>query len=202
MKRLKQVIDPELAKALSHEIRSHILATLGDRIASPSEIAREIDVPVMEVSYHVRELRTRGLIKLVRTEKRRGFREHFYALSSQVMRLDEREWQAIPEQIRSSFGESLLYHATSDAIAALRSGTFDARGSHQSRCVMLVHDRGWDEVQEVLNNALEQLQAIRRASAKDLRKEAKKGIPVEVFMVGFGTAAEGKSDGKDLVEGG
>jgi DNA-binding transcriptional ArsR family regulator len=66
-KRLRHVIDPELAKVLSHEIRGHILATLGDRVASPSEIAREIDVPVTEVSYHVRELRARKLIRLVRT---------------------------------------------------------------------------------------------------------------------------------------
>jgi DNA-binding transcriptional ArsR family regulator len=60
------ITDPRLAKALAHPLRLEILRHLGDRTASPSEIAAEIGAPLTNVSYHVRKLRALGLIKLVR----------------------------------------------------------------------------------------------------------------------------------------
>jgi DNA-binding transcriptional ArsR family regulator len=188
-KRLRQVIDPELAKVLSHEIRGHILATLGDRVASPSEIAREIDVPVTEVSYHVRELRARKLIRLVRTEKRRGFREHFYELNSRLVYMDDSEWRGMPEQIRASLTASLLQIVMVEASDALRTGTFHARAGHQSRTPMIVDERAWGEVRKVMDDALERVLAIQEECSKTLEKRPGEGVPVEVFMLGFETAA-------------
>jgi DNA-binding transcriptional ArsR family regulator len=188
-KRLRHVIDPELAKVLSHEIRGHILATLGDRVASPSEIAREIGVPVTEVSYHVRELRVRKLIRLVHTEKRRGFREHFYELNTRLAYMDDDEWGQIPEQIRTSLTASLLQIVMSEAADALRTGTFHARAVHQSRTTMILDEDAWVEVRKVMKETLERVLAIQEECSKGLEKRPGEGVPVEVFMLGFETAA-------------
>jgi len=40
------LIDPRLAKALSHPMRSHILTILSERVASPNELAELIQEPL------------------------------------------------------------------------------------------------------------------------------------------------------------
>lgn len=84
-KQLKQIIDPRLAKAFTHPLRGHAWVTICERgIASPREIADETGIDVSEVSYHFRTLKKYELIRLVRTEKRRGFAEHFYEPTAPV----------------------------------------------------------------------------------------------------------------------
>jgi predicted transcriptional regulator len=84
-KQLKQIIDPTLAKAFTHPLRGHVWVTICEKgIASPKEIAEETGIDVSEISYHFRTLRKYKLIKLVRTEKRRGFAEHFYEPTAPV----------------------------------------------------------------------------------------------------------------------
>jgi hypothetical protein len=51
---------------------------LGDRVASPKEIADETGHPLGTVSYHVRELLKLECIELVDTTPRRGAIEHHY----------------------------------------------------------------------------------------------------------------------------
>jgi predicted transcriptional regulator len=84
-RQLKQIIDPRLAKAFTHPLRGHVWVTICERgIASPREIADETGIDVSEISYHFRNLKKNELIKLVRTEKRRGFAEHFYKPTAPV----------------------------------------------------------------------------------------------------------------------
>ena len=66
MRTLHDINDPRLVKALAHPLRIRILAILEDRVASPSEIAEQLDAPLGNVSYHVRQLAELGLISLVR----------------------------------------------------------------------------------------------------------------------------------------
>jgi DNA-binding transcriptional ArsR family regulator len=96
--RLKQIIDPKLAKAFSHPLRSHVWVTICEKgVASPKEIAEETGIEVSEVSYHFRDLRERGLIELVSIERRRGFVEHFYAPQAPPFFFDH-SWMLVDEQ--------------------------------------------------------------------------------------------------------
>lgn len=190
-KNLKQVMDPILAKALSNPLRGHILATLGDRIASPKEMADEIDVDVKELNYHIKVLARIGLIKLMRIEKRRGAREHFYTLSSRVVYFDDRQWRRMPEPIRSSFSASLLKTVMDEAAEALQAGTFNARNNHHSRTAMVLDEDGSREVLELMDETLERMLQIRKRCSGRL-KSSGAGIPMEVFMIGFETAAGAK----------
>jgi DNA-binding transcriptional ArsR family regulator len=61
-----------------------LLALSASEPASPVDLARRFDAPVGNVSYHVRELATGGLLELVRTRQRRGATQHFYALAPWV----------------------------------------------------------------------------------------------------------------------
>jgi DNA-binding transcriptional ArsR family regulator len=72
--------DPDLIKAFSHPGRLRILSALRGRPASPNELARELDEPLGNVSYHVRSLAEIGLIRVTQTRPSRGAVEHIYEL--------------------------------------------------------------------------------------------------------------------------
>src|SRR3954467_11487736 len=95
------ITDPRLAKALAHPLRVEILRRLGDRTASPSEIAAEIGAPLTNVSYHIRKLRTLGLIKLVRKTPKRGVIEHYYSARPRIA-VTEEAWKEIPDVVKEA----------------------------------------------------------------------------------------------------
>lgn len=72
-----------LARATAHPLRVSILEILGidgGRTMSPSDLCRELQIPLSNTNYHVTELAKAGLIELVRTRQVRGATEHFYRL--------------------------------------------------------------------------------------------------------------------------
>jgi DNA-binding transcriptional ArsR family regulator len=76
-----------LARATAHPLRVSILEILGidgGRILSPSDLSRELQIPLSNTNYHVTELAKSGLIELVRERQVRGATEHFYRLPGLV----------------------------------------------------------------------------------------------------------------------
>src|SRR5918995_1561153 len=72
-----------LARATAHPLRVSILEILGidgGRVLSPSDLSRELQIPLSNTNYHVTELAKASLIELVRERQVRGATEHFYRL--------------------------------------------------------------------------------------------------------------------------
>jgi DNA-binding transcriptional ArsR family regulator len=72
-----------LARATAHPLRVSVLEILGidgGRVLSPSDLSRELQIPLSNTNYHVTELAKAGLIELVRERQVRGATEHFYRL--------------------------------------------------------------------------------------------------------------------------
>ena len=91
-------VNQDLVKSLAHELRAEILAILNERMASPNELAKELDEGLSQVSYHVKVLKDYGVIRLVKTEPRRGAVEHYYRATSRA--LPDRSRLARAAQIR------------------------------------------------------------------------------------------------------
>lgn len=72
--------------ALSHEVRRNIIRLSLERGTplSPLETALLLDKPLSSVSYHFRTLAECGVIRLIRTEPRRGSLAHFYVTKKSV----------------------------------------------------------------------------------------------------------------------
>ncbi len=90
-----------LARATAHPLRVSILEILGidgGRVLSPSDLSRELQIPLSNTNYHVTELAKAGLIELVRERQVRGATEHFYRLPNaatdraEPMEESERAW--------------------------------------------------------------------------------------------------------------
>jgi predicted transcriptional regulator len=68
-------------KLVRHPIRVQIVAQLATKPKmSPKELAKELDVSLGVVAYHVRTLQEMGALKSMGTKQRRGATEHYYAL--------------------------------------------------------------------------------------------------------------------------
>src|SRR3954451_5506385 len=163
MKPFADLSDQRVVKALAHPLRVQILSMLEQQTASPSELAAELRVPLGNVSYHVRQLQSFGLIRLVRTTPRRGSIEHHYELIARPDITDQ-EWDGLPEIVKHAMvGAALapLGRLVQDAAAA---GGFGRREAHLSRTALTLDAEGWGEASTLLIDLCERLGDIERES--------------------------------------
>src|SRR5215207_7983088 len=157
-------IEPALAKALSHPLRMRILTILGQRVASPVELATELDVPLNNLSYHVRTLLDLGCIELVRTEPRRGTLEHFYRAIERPI-ISAEEWSGIPFNVRRAIADGVLTQIAKDLRTAAGRGGFDRPDVHLTRTPLTLDEQGWEELGALISELRERAEAIQAQSA-------------------------------------
>lgn len=178
-------VDSRLAKALAHPLRVQLLAALNEGVASPNELAKRLDEPLTNVSYHVRMLHDLGCIELVETEPRRGALEHYYRAVVRPF-FSDRDWKRIPRSGREAISGTALRVIWEDVADAVKGGTFDARPDrHLTHNPMTLDDEGWDEVARVMSDALAKVEKIESQSAGRLKKSKHAGIPARVVFMQF-----------------
>lgn len=183
-------VNQALVKSLAHELRTEILAILNERVASPNELAKELNEGLSQVSYHVKVLKDYKVITLVKTIPRRGAVEHYYRATSRAF-LTDRDWHELPETVRTGMSADLFQAVVDDAVAAMEGETFDAREDrHLSWTPMIVDEKGWGEIRSILDRALEQVFKAQEASAKRLAKSADGGFNASVSILGYEVPAE------------
>jgi len=148
-----------MAKALSHPLRSMILARLNEKVASPSELAEELDAPLGTVSYHVRTLVNLDCIELVSTRPRRGAVEHHYRAIQRAWG-DDATWELLPPSARRGFAAEWFKEAFGDARAAIDDGGFEHRPDCQMYFTRLsLDERAWAKlakrIDDLQNYAME-----------------------------------------------
>jgi len=101
----------QLARATAHPLRVSILEILGidgGRVLSPSDLSRELQIPLSNTNYHVTELAKSGLIELVRERQVRGATEHFYRLPGSAASI---EAETADETVKAEEGEEPVEEA-------------------------------------------------------------------------------------------
>ena len=186
-KKAPGLVDERLIKALGHPIRMRALTILNQRVASPLELSRELDQPLVNVSYHVKTLEKLGCIELVRTEQRRGALEHYYRA---VMRpwFGKRDWSRLPVSGRQSVSATVVDQIFSDVVDAMQAGTFDQRPDrHLSRTPTVVDQEGWRKIAALLDQTLEQVLEIQAEAAGRLKDQddPDAGIAMQVDLMHF-----------------
>jgi len=183
------LVDPRLAKALSHPMRTRILAILNERVASPNEISELIDERLPNVSYHVRALLDLGCIELVSTAQRRGAIEHYYRAIVRPFFTD-RDWKKLPQSGRQAVSDVALQMIWSDVSEAIKSGTFEARPDrHLSRSVLDLDEAGWNELHDLLESTLAETEKIQARSAERMKKSGDDAVSTRVVMMHFESPA-------------
>src|SRR5919109_5675905 len=148
------LVDPRIAKALSHPMRARILMILNERVASPNEIAETIDERLPNVSYHVRALLDLGCVELVDTAQRRGAIEHYYRAVVRPF-FSDRDWKRLPRSGRQAISDSILQILWEDLSDSIKAGAFEGRSDrHLTHSRMVLDEQGWDAMAKLLAETL------------------------------------------------
>lgn len=170
MRALNAITDARVAKALAHPLRTQILGVLEQRRASPSELAAELDVPLQNVSYHVRTLAALKLVKLVKMAPRRGAVEHYYEAVTGAVGLPDDAWAAMPTIAKQAIAASVLEGAGREAAEALASGGFDLPEAHLSRTALVLDREGFAALAKELLRLRDRAHELQQESAARLVK--------------------------------
>jgi DNA-binding transcriptional ArsR family regulator len=185
------LVDPRLAKALSHPMRAHILGILNERVASPNEIAEMLEERLPNVSYHVRALLDLGCVELVRTAQRRGAIEHYYRALVRPF-FSDRDWKRLPRSGRQAISDVALKMIWEDVSKAIKGDTFEARPDrYLTRSPLVLDEQGWGELNDVLAGVLEDAVRIAGKSANRLAKSGEDGVPTKLVLMHFESPSGG-----------
>ena len=166
-------LDEALLRAISHPLRHRLLGMLDGRTASPNMLARELNLPLGRVSYHIRLLSDLGAIELVRTEPRRGALEHFYRAVTTVW-FSEADWQKLPRSARRGILGQNLQHIFSSVTAAADGGGFERESSMVLRAPLELDEQGLSELSALLRETIDGARDI-NARAGERRSAANGG---------------------------
>ena len=184
------LVDPRIAKALSHPMRARILGILDERVASPNEMAEMIDERLPNVSYHVRALLDLDCIELVDTAQRRGAIEHYYRAVVRPF-FSDRDWKRLPRSGRQAISGAALQEIWEDVSEALSAGTFESRADrHLSHNDVVLDEEGWRAVAKLLDGTIGEIERIASGSAARLKKSGEAGVAATVVAMQFESPAD------------
>jgi DNA-binding transcriptional ArsR family regulator len=180
--------DSTLGAAVAHPLRCRCLTILGDRVASPAEIARECGLEVSNVGYHVTALAEAGLVEEVGQRPVRGAVEHFYRAVVRPCVSSEEEAEITIEK-RKSFARTTWSLITANATTALEAGTLVERSDHHlTRVPLRVDEQGWSEMADAYMELYERVYEIQTGSAERLGNDPdQSGISVLSVLTFFET---------------
>jgi DNA-binding transcriptional ArsR family regulator len=181
--------EARIAKALAHPLRARILQRLGERVASPGDLAVELDAPLGVVSYHVRMLRDYECVELVRTEPRRGALQHFYKATARP-NLDEGQWRTLPSGLRGELAGETIGELVTDLAAAADAGALEDPEIVLTRTPLELDEKAFKKLNKLLAKTLDQALAIAAESnARHTEGKAKDVFGTELGILHFKRAS-------------
>jgi DNA-binding transcriptional ArsR family regulator len=178
-------VETRMMKALSHPLRWRILEALNVGPASPSMIAAQLGEPLGNVSYHVKILLSYDAIELVETRPVRGALEHVYRAIERPL-LKDAQWARLPAGVRRDHFNNILNSAWEHLVEAARAGGLDDPRTHMSWTKLDLDDRAYDELVDLLNNALDRALQLHaetagRVSAGESDPAENRGTELTIF---------------------
>ena len=185
MKPTADITDPRVVKALAHPLRIRILTLLDKRTASPSELAEELGAPLGNVSYHVRQLASFGLIKLVKRTPRRGAIEHHYRAQPR-RQVSDAAWARVPDIVKEAAVNAALADVAHRVAAAAGAGGFSHPDANLANVQLRLDEEGWQAVARELAALLDRVDEIheesrRRSSDGEHREERDASLVTMLF---------------------
>jgi len=181
----RRIIDEYIAKALGNAFRQQILWILNERVASPSEIARELGEDLRKVCNHIGVLEKAGCVELAYVEPVGNRLQHYYRANSRAF-LDGLDWPSVPDSVKVSMRATLLRNILDDAIEAVVGETYDLfEGSHMSWTPMILDEQGRGEAAGILERALREMLKVGDVTKQRLIEKQEAGHSYTVSIMGY-----------------
>ena len=168
------ITDPTVAKAYAHPLRIQILSLLDNRVASPRQLATELDTGLSATSYHVRQLAASKLIRLVRRRQVRGAIEHLYTANVRPT-ITDASWAQTPRIVKQATVAGKIAQIGKEVAAAAGQGGFDHEDVHLTRTSIHLSPDAWKAAAAILKRALEEIEALGREAAEPDIEESEPG---------------------------
>lgn len=193
------VVELAISYAVNHPIRLDCLAILIVRIASASEIAKELGISTSAAAHHIAELHKDGVIEYVKTEvggSRRGASEHFYRATA-LPEVTEEDWLVMPRDGRRQMAGRVLQAIVAQSLAGLRCQTMESDDRlHLGWQAIEVDEEGEDEVAGLLEETSERFKRIKASNRTRLKDKGADGTIRIVATMGFYRADPGEWPGR------
>jgi DNA-binding Lrp family transcriptional regulator len=193
------VVELAISYAVNHPIRLDCLAILIVRIASASEIAKELGISTSSAAHHITELHKDGVIEYVKTEvggSRRGASEHFYRATA-LPEVTEEDWLVMPLDGRRQMAGRVLQAIVAQSLAALRCQTMESDDRlHLGWQAIEVDEEGEDEVAGLLEETSEHFKQVKARNLARLKAKGEEGKVRIVATMGFYRADPGEWPGR------
>jgi DNA-binding transcriptional ArsR family regulator len=159
-------------KAMNHPLRAAVLDILANRIASPAEMARELDEELSNVSYHTKQLVGFECAELVSTRPVRGALEHFYRGTERHL-LDVEEWEEIEPLIGEGLVCEFMQNILNDFVVSARAKVIGSDAEfHLTRTPLVLDQQGIKEALEAHERTrLEVLDIEARSTARMVKSD-------------------------------
>jgi|GEM_PF-579476 len=171
-----------------HPVQIEALTILSEREASPKQIAVELGLTKAKssyVSYHVRKLQERGLVRLVRTVPVRGVKERFYKASAPFVVMGETA-ERMSLQERLGLSSWTISCINRDFLSALEAKSIDERTDrHLTRVPLLLDEQALAELFEVHNQLFYRIKEIQVESDRRRENSGEIGHPVSATIASF-----------------
>jgi len=138
---------------------------LSDGTRTPAAIARELNVRIENVSYHVRVLCELELIELVRTTPVRGALEHHYRACAGVGLADD-----FPLHVRRDVNQGVVRDVIGGLIRAFAGEDHARDDAHLARLPIEVDEQGWRELDQRVEELLHRVRQIQEESVARTRR--------------------------------
>lgn len=184
MKPITDIDDPRYVKALAHPLRIRILAMLADRVASPVQLAAQLDATLGTVAYHVRTLHSLGLVELVDTRQRRGATEHYYR-AREHPRFPDDAWSGLAPVAKQRMLSAMLQQIGQYVTSSAAAGGFDDADAHMTRVSLRLDDRGFKQLAAASRKWLREAERIEEAAAARLDRCSDADGPDEAVEAGL-----------------
>ncbi len=181
---ITNIEDPRYVKALAHPLRIRLLALLGERDASPVQLAEHVDATLGTVAYHVRTLERLGLIEMVATHQRRGATEHVYA-AREHPRFSDSAWWTTSPVAKHVMIASILSQIGQYVTQSAAAGGFDRGDAHFTRTALKLDQEGWQEMVEATRNWLEQVRDIEQRTENRVKRTGEQVFDAGLVVLFF-----------------
>jgi DNA-binding transcriptional ArsR family regulator len=183
-KKQRKRIEDAVQYALAHKVRVEILILLNEASYTVAELAELIDLPLSNVSNHVRRMLEDGSIEVGKREERRGTNIHWYR-AVEMPYYSKEEAEALTWMQRQVTAGLVVQSGLAEVMAALfKGGLADARAI-LSWDWYSVDTRGQDDLEA---ENLRHLDRIREIECEALNRVAESGdetTPILVSLFAF-----------------
>ncbi len=183
--------------AMSHPLRAQVLNVLNERVASPKEIADQLEEPIPNVSHHAKRLVQLGCAELVDKRQVRGAIEHFYRATEQTF-VDAEQWNELDPLVAENFVCAIMQAGLDDFVSSVKAKMIGSDERFElSRTRLLLDEQGMTEALEIQERARQEITEAQARAADRIANSGGDGMHVtswlgcfEVPPLGGGSSAD------------